>query len=109
MNAVQIIEKIPFLGGKISQLHFVVAKESTATVVEAEWKDDRITVKIDTQERGIGNILEQLGVLFGHQNPPDLFWLIGPSQYFCWLGEKDNLEEVKKEIGVHVLWISSPQ
>ena len=108
MNAVQIIEKIPFLGGKISQISFTVATEKSATVIEAKWKNDRVSVRIDTQERGIGNILEQLQILFGRQNPPELFWLNGPTQCFCWLGEGEDVEEVKKEIGGPVLWIASP-
>mgnify|MGYP000962516195 CR=1 FL=1 len=103
-NAVDAIQSIPFLGGKIKQMRFVVSKENSATIVEAEFDENKIVVKVDTQERGTERILENIMELFGLKESPDLFWTSGPNHCFCWitdLAKKDEIiAKMKKEMTV---------
>lgn len=108
-NAVDAIQQIPFLGGKISQMRFVVSRENAATIVEAEFDKNKIVVKIDTQERGIECILEQIMELFGLKEKPDLFWTQGPDHCFCWVLDTKNKEEmiekiIKEMTAVKFIW-----
>jgi len=99
MNAMQIIEGIPFLGGKLSQLDFVVAREMASTVVNAKFDKDKIIVKMDTQERCTDTVMEGVMLLLGLTESPDVFWQHGAWQCACWvINEKEKEEIIKKLI-----------